>query len=390
MAYLLKNRHGTYYLRIVLSNEQRQALGKREIRKSLGTKSIREANKLLPECYMNTLASLEGIAAKTGPKLSELVKEYLEHQKRVGVQPKTLWEKENACYLLSLIISDKAIEAYTKEDVRLFRNTVVKLPPRFNKLILDKGWSIKKILKENDGKKTLTVTSYNNYIRALNAIFNFALNEGYTTNNPFKAARIQQKVKASSFKDIFTPEDIILFFDHVESIDGLRSDRYWLSYLLFYTGARLNELCQLTKEDIYQVDGLWCIHVRALKPYQRIKNLSSERVIPIHSKVIQKGFLSYVDSVEHERIFPMLRYREKYGFSSQPSQWFSAVIKELGIQGKVSSNSFRHLVATKLKNHGVDVSLAAALLGHSTNTMTYDRYGKSIDPSVLKPIVELL
>ncbi|WP_108444211.1 site-specific integrase [Halomonas denitrificans] len=389
MAYLLKSRHGIYYFRIAVPERHRKALGRGEIRKSLRTTSIREANRKLPEAYLEAMQTLQGIEGVSGPMLTKVLEDCKKHHERLGSRPKTIWEKEFTCRLLAKIVGEKPIEAYTKEDARAFRDTVLQLPPRFNKLIEEKKMSVKSIIKRNAGKQTITVTTFNNYIRALNSVFNFGVQEGYFDRNPFKGLKVQQKVRASSYKDIFSPEDIGKLFDYVENQENIRADRYWLTYLGVYTGARLGELCQLHKEDIVTFQNIPCIHFREGKEYQKLKNVSSERIVPVHSKLIELGFLDYVSSVK-DRLFPMLRYSRRTGFSAQPSQWFSSTIKNLDIEGKVTYHSFRHLTATILKNKGIDVSLVASLLGHTTGTITYDRYGKSLSPKTLVPVVEAI
>ncbi len=387
MAYLLKSRHGIFYFRLAVPEHLRGALGKGEIRKSLRTTSIREAHRKLPEAYLEAMQKLQGVEGSSGPLLSKVLEGCVKHHERLGSRPKTIWEKEFTCKLLIKIVGEKPIEAYTKEDTRAFRDTVLQLPPRFNRLIEEKGMSVKSIIKRNPEKKTITITTFNNYIRAINSVFNFGVQEGYIDRNVFKGLKIQQKVKASSFKDIFTPEDVRKLFHFVEHQENIRSDRYWLTYLGVYTGARLGELCQLHKEDIVVINNIPCIHFREGKEYQKLKNTSSERVIPIHSKLIELGFLEYCFSVE-DRLFPMLNYNKRTGFSAQPSQWFSKVIKDLNIEGKISYHSFRHLTATILKNKGIDSSLSASLLGHTTGTLVYDRYGKSLTPETLHPVIE--
>jgi len=144
----------------------------------------------------------------------------------------------------------------------------------------------------------------------------------------------------------------------------------------------------LSKDDIYKVDNVWCIHIREGKEYQRLKNAYSERVIPVHSELIRLGFLDYIESVKGDRIFPMLRITKSNSFSAQVSQWFGLLLKKLDIGPNKTFHSFRHTFSDALRNEGVDVSLTAALIGHSTGTITYDRYSKRLNPSILVDVVE--
>lgn len=48
-----------------------------------------------------------------------------------------------------------------------------------------------------------------------------------------------------------------------------------------YTGARLNELCQLRVSDVNKVGEIWCLDINE-KDGKQLKNVSSTRQIPIH------------------------------------------------------------------------------------------------------------
>ncbi|WP_256581580.1 site-specific integrase [Pseudomonas sp. GW460-12-10-14-TSB1] len=137
-----------------------------------------------------------------------------------------------------------------------------------------------------------------------------------------------------------------------------------------YTGARLNELCQLYADDVVTIDGIACIHIRATRPDQKLKTASSERLVPLHSKLLELGFLAYVEKARqagNERVFPELTCHKKHGYSVVPSKWFTRVREQLGFRddaAKKDFHSFRHTLADHLKQKGVAESLVGGLLGH--------------------------
>ncbi|MEZ9398966.1 hypothetical protein AB4393_23475 [Vibrio splendidus] len=47
-------------------------------------------------------------------------------------------------------------------------------------------------------------------------------------------------------------------------------------------------------------------------------------------------------------------------------------------------------MATEFKRKGVDYHIAAAILGHHNDSMTYGRYGKEYSPEQLAKAIELL
>nr|WP_246880310.1 hypothetical protein [Aeromonas sp. MrichA-1] len=48
----------------------------------------------------------------------------------------------------------------------------------------------------------------------------------------------------------------------------------------------------------------------------------------------------------------------------------------------------RHTVATALKDHGVPLQYAAAILGHTNGAISYDRYGGGVAVEKLQAAIE--
>ena len=86
---------------------------------------------------------------------------------------------------------------------------------------------------------------------------------------------------------------------------------------LAYSGARREELAQLLISDIKQdQEGVWYFDITPDEERgTRVKNEASKRRTPLHSHLIQSGFLSYVEKVkkthgEKSLLFPYPRKRE--------------------------------------------------------------------------------
>src|SRR5690606_20223968 len=93
--------------------------------------------------------------------------------------------------------------------------------------------------------------------------------------------------------DLKPPVSTDLFTRHAFSKDW----EYWLPLLGLYTGARLEELCQLQKSDIRQTDGLHYIDIHEDNDEEnQTKSSSSNRRVPLHSHLIELGFLEFVAS----------------------------------------------------------------------------------------------
>lgn len=447
-SYLLLSRHAVYYFRIVVPEAIRPLFGRREIRRSLQTRNKREAlirsrellvgvQRLFTTAYQGNrpkLGALKGAwengdqrgegwvkwlgqqqwlhnepqkpdtayqalnptgapqgVPKLAPALSQVMAMFRESQEREGVSTKTLDDKQAVGNLLIRIVGDLPIDQYTKQDSKTFRETALKLPPLLYRL--PQGKSIKRIIEE--ATKTISITTYNNYIKNLVSIFAYSVREDYREDNPFFMMKVRRKRKPNTYRSVFTHQELEKIFKTISVLHGSnKTSRYWLPYLGLYTGARLNELCQLYIDDIKTVNGIPCIHIQGAKPDQRLKTLHTERVIPLHSRLLSLGFIEYVEELAcqgHKRVFPELVLHKKHGYSASPSKWFGRLREQLGLKEGVEQkdfHSFRHSIADHLKQKGVSEALIGGILGHTTGGITNNRYGKDFKPLSLQPVIE--
>ncbi|HIF7426855.1 TPA: site-specific integrase [Escherichia coli] len=151
--------------------------------------------------------------------------------------------------------------------------------------------------------------------------------------------------------------------------------RRWASLVSVVTGARSAEVCHLTKRDIVTLDnGLVCIDINEDGEGKSVKNKHSVRLVPLTDGAYGfdlTSFLSWVDTQPDEGpLFGMT--------PSAYSSWFnSRVLTEaLGDSQDVSLHSLRHWLATRMKERGVNLVDAQGILGHSSQSITYDLYGR--------------
>ena len=113
---------------------------------------------------------------------------------------------------------------------------------------------------------------------------------------------------------------------------------------------------------------------------KKLKNASSERVIPIHPKLIELGFLNFVKGQKKnnsQRLFSHLKLGSD-GYIKNVSRFFNVKwLPEIGVKtSKKSFHSLRHTFANELKQSGVSEQVASELFGHAFQSITYGRYGK--------------
>lgn len=172
---------------------------------------------------------------------------------------------------------------------------------------------------------------------------------------------------------------------------------FWLPLVGYFTGARTNEIAQLDTADIKKVDGHPCFDFCADDPKapeaKRIKT-GEARLVPIHPRLIELGFLEYVNiqrRANQKKLFgDGLTYlpprdddtaHNKEGWAKSAGKFFNekprGYLVAIGVHkpndGK-SIYSFRHTLITNLshtKRNSVplDKTIIQAIVGHAPEDM---------------------
>ena len=201
---------------------------------------------------------------------------------------------------------------------------------------------------------------------------------------------IRQSKSKAKLRDKFTDSELQAIFDlPVHKKPKYRPpSKYWVPLLGLFTGARINEICQLYLDDIYQIDDIWVFRIDEIFENQRVKNKSSKRIVPIHKQLIDMGFLLYVERCRtrgDKRLFEDLEFKRD-GYAQVVSKWFGNYKEKAGLpkDGTKAFHSFRHTFVDNLKQQQIEEPLVAALVGHNHDTMTFGLYGKGYDVKAVK------
>jgi integrase len=164
-------------------------------------------------------------------------------------------------------------------------------------------------------------------------------------SNPAEGLQIKRQKRADQERQEYTSKDLKKLIGSKEYIEGKHrhSYAYWTPLIALYSGCRLEEICQLHLEDIRQEKGVWVFDIND-KGEKRLKNRSSERLIPIHHQLVDLGLLDHVYSLAdkgEERLFPELQKRRD-GYGQTVSKWFQRYKKRCGITSCKTFHSFRH------------------------------------------------
>jgi len=79
-----------------------------------------------------------------------------------------------------------------------------------------------------------------------------------------------------------------------EIVENIEEDKF-ITNIAIYQGMRLKEITQLTKNDIVKINDIYCIDINTNNE-KTTKTKKSVRIIPMHNKLIEIGFLDFVNS----------------------------------------------------------------------------------------------
>jgi integrase len=340
-------------------------------------------NEVSPAKEPRSAASARGPSKSRGPFLSKIIRQYTT-EKETGWTPKTKMEMEGVFKLLADIQGDIDVTTITKQTMLDLRAKLMRLPANLYKKY--PGQSSCQLLERPD-IVPMSMKSVNKHVGAMGALLRYCAGEGIVRSNYAAGLKVSAKKRADEERDAYTPEDIKRIVDNLPR-QKQNPEKYWIPLIGCYTGMRLNEICQLYLEDVQEVDSVWCISINDQHD-KRLKNASSRRVIPIHPKLMELGFLDHVNKVRtagHPWLWMNLTWMDIHGYSNGFGKWYQRFNRvHVTRDPKRVFHSFRHLVTDMMKQAGVQDTLIAEIVGHShgSHTMTMGRYGKRYQPKVL-------
>ena len=150
---------------------------------------------------------------------------------------------------------------------------------------------------------------------------------------------------------------------------------------------RLNEICQLFVGDIQKKKNIYYFNVTDEGEKQHLKNQNSKRKVPVHPKLIELGFIDFVNEQKKNKqqlLFNKLSYSPKNKYNKKMSAWFARYLEEIGItQESKVFHSFRHLVKQSLRNYGVPKEFQNAICGWSGDDIGEKVYGGEVPIEIL-------
>jgi len=347
-----------------------------------------------------------------------------------------------------------AIGSLDPKQIHEYEADLESYPTRRDIYGIQPAWTVRQVIaavksksiKDSDGKtlqclSPLTVSGYMVVTRQFLtfAALQFAVNP--LTCQPRPGSVVDKKTRGNNRKP-FDDNDMRTIFENPYMAEAKYENpyQYWIPLIAAFTGARIGEISQLCVNDVVELNGIQFLDITdeySLKRSdeddgeeseadsddetsndKRLKNAGSRRHIPIHSKLLEMGFMQYVQlrkDDKQEYLFDLKR-DGRDGSGTRPSRWFNAeyLRRDLGIADTQKVfHCFRHSFITRLAQDIIEAngrkvgaitaqdypesSVLRRLVGHSdVHTFTgdqgrpdaHDGYQHAPKPEVLQRVME--
>jgi len=196
-------------------------------------------------------------------------------------------------------------------------------------------------------------------VSAINMFYKFLIGEGHLKSNPITLVK-QSKVKGTLPKFLYEQEMVTLF----EAIDqstplGIRN--YALLELLYATGIRVSELCELKRSNFDFSGHLLLVHGKG----------GRDRIIPLGGFAIDaiERYLSASrpELLRKSNIETEIVFLNNKGTALTPRgvrDVLTKLTQATSENMKLAPHMIRHTFATHLLDHGADLRSVQELLGH--------------------------
>lgn len=337
---------------------------------------------------IGTVAKPDQPDMSSGMRFSELYAKFLAHKmdaeeaKKERRKPLSeRMQKEYARYfktLVEIMGEDMPIYKITRKVMKDAILTFRSLPQRNKKPYM--SLPVLELLEmEIPEKDLLADNTVSDVKKLVQGIFSYGYEKELITASPARDLKLNLDLKQTfaMYSDAEVKKLLAASFKESEPW------RQWLPTLAAHTGARMGELVQLRKQDIKPDTDTDRHYILITGEAGSVKSDNADRQVPLHSALIDQGFLDFVDKADG-RLFDSLN-------SPTVTKWFAKHRDSLDIErfddlgNRKVFHSFRHTFITKSEGASNSVNHVQQVTGHKkTSFGVTDRY---IHPHPLKVVL---
>lgn len=230
--------------------------------------------------------------------------------------------------------------------------------------------------------KPLSPRSVENYLTGIKAIFNFALQNGMLEKSPFANISSPERVSVikAEITKALTVEQLKVMFATGTPFHTPQKPAHLLPLLALFTGGRLQELCQLEKEDFKLINGRWWIAIKEDadesegESQRHVKNDYSIREVPLHKIIVATGLLDWIQKEAPDKGNVWGLKPNKYnGLGQSVSKHWTRWCLEKEVPGRF--HRIRHTFAHYCRESHVPSETREKLMGHGAIIIATQGYG---------------
>ena len=306
---------------------------------------------------------------------------------------KTIDEFRSSIRRFVELYGDTQVQLVSRSMVQDYRSKLAAFPVKMSGAAKMTAPQLIELAKAGD-LPTLSAVTVRNRLRVLGAVLGYAVRMDWIKENPVdasgvaKAAGNAAKGRADRRRKDYTKTELhAIFNSQLFSPEGWRPPRkdygqalYWLPLLMYYTGARREELCQLSAKDVQEEDSIPYLAILSLDEEdagRTVKTESSRRRVPLHDDLVSLGFIDYARSVPQDgQLFPLL-IPSPAGFygANVGKAWAKYLRDVVQLQSPASpSHGFRHTFKTLSRQVSIPEDVHDAMTGHNDGSVSRD-YG---------------
>lgn len=291
--------------------------------------------------------------------ISQAFKKFIDYKKRTGAMNSTLEKYETTLKsLLKIIKFDKHLSDLTTRDITNWRDTLLDMPSNWMKI---------QDPQKSDAPK-MSNTTINNQISHVRYLWKWAQKEKYIKaklSNPAEGIGAGKSSRIRTHKPITIEEcDALVAMEFPNNAKAF-DEKVWKYFPVIsrYTSMRLNEIGQLTTDDIRMVDGILCFDIN--ENNGKTVKADSIRLIPI-SNSLQKIIKPLIEECKNSKkvkdLFPNrgdYRGRIAKVFANNWDRKAKAIGEHCHFHG------LRAYMTTQMANAGIDPIDRKKITGHS-------------------------
>ena len=284
--------------------------------------------------------------------LSEVIKKFLEEKTR-ELRPDTM----------------RSYKSFAKSFSTYLSKTSISFICKFGKIeaagYLDYIYNVRKISRR----------SYNNYLKFMRVMFNWAIEKGYTLSNPFEQMKTKKKEeKTRTLIDSDTRKKIIDYL-------SVKDKQFLIVLKLVYSSLiRPKEITNLRVSDVNFSDKTVCVNSNVAKNH-------NTRYVALTDEILND--LTYIKDYKKDMFLFSQTMTPGYvkANNSKYGKMWSKLRNELKLDKTMQLYSLRDSGITDMLKSGIDPLTVKQHADHHSLEMT-TLYSKHADPNLVKIIRE--